>query len=182
MLKNCKYFAVVLLAVCSFCLPVEAAKSKIKGDPELIWLSPLGSSNIENNAYNRCRLIRTIKPGVGEASKAQKNNYDILSNYVSNLYAQSIKISAYISSESEKSENASTADLSNEKAVIEQEITRRLSDISRRMNIINSFEAGTMMLSALWNMNRLPPTTYSEFRALKDGKYDYVTECEVLKK
>lgn len=182
MIKTCKYLTLVMLAICSFSFSAEAAKSKLKGDPELLWLSPLGDSNIENNAYNRCRLIKKIKPGVGNASESQKNNYDIMSNYVSNLYAQSIKISSYIASEKEKESAESPADLSNEKALIEKEITRRMADISRRMNIINSFEAGIVVLDSLWEMSRLSPTTYEEFRALKDGRYDYVTDCDVLKK
>lgn len=160
----------------------SAKEIKVKGDPELLWLSPLGNSDIENNAYNRCRLIKLIKPGAGKTSESNKNNYDIFSNYVSNLYAQSIKISAYIAEEEEnEANNASSVNTDNELALIEEEIIQRMANISRRINIINSFEAGISMLDSLEFISSLGPTTYEEFRALHDGKYDYVSDCELLK-
>lgn len=160
--------------------PVYARRSKIKGDPELVWLSPLGSGNIENNAYNRCRLIRTLKPGKEEVSATTRNTFDILSTYASNLYAQAIKIGGYI--EAEKEKDSSTApDLSDEKALLDEEVTRRLGDIARRINIINSFEAGTMLLESLNTMIKLSPDAYSEFRVLKSGTFEYSDDCEDLK-
>ena len=93
---------IFLLAVFAFVTPSYAKKSKIKGDPELLWLSPLGDSDIENNDFNRCRLIKKIKPGPGHALEESNNTHDILSTYISNLYAQSIKISGYIEAEKEK--------------------------------------------------------------------------------
>ena len=179
-----KILAPVLAVVCIFCSPAYAAKSVVKGDPELLWETPLGKGDIENNAYNRCLLIKMIKPGIGQTSRREKNVYDVLSTYVSDLYAQSVKISAYIAAEDEDADdsNSSTTDVDNEKAIIEQEITRRLADISRRMNIINSFEAGIVVLDSLQELREMAPGTYSEFRALQDGRYQYVSDCEVLKK
>ena len=179
-----KILAPVLAVVCIFCSPAYAAKSVVKGDPELLWETPLGKGDIENNAYNRCLLIKMIKPGIGQTSRREKNIYDVLSTYVSDLYAQSVKISAYIAAEDEDADdsNSSTTDVDNEKAIIEQEITRRLADISRRMNIINSFEAGIVVLDSLQELREMAPGTYSEFRALQDGRYQYVSDCEVLKK
>ena len=184
MFSNGKILSFILLSVCIFCSPAYAAKSVVKGDPELLWETPLGKGDIENNAYNRCLLIKMVKPGVGQTSKREKNVYDVLSTYVSDLYAQSVKISAYIAAEDENADDSSssTTDVDNEKAIIEQEITRRLADISRRINIINSFEAGIIVLDSLQGLRDLAPTTYSEFRALQDGRYQYVTDCEVLKK
>lgn len=179
-----KILAPVLAVVCIFCSPAYAAKSVVKGDPELLWETPLGKGDIENNAYNRCLLIKMIKPGIGQTSRREKNIYDVLSTYVSDLYAQSVKISAYIAAEDEDTDDSSssTTDVDNEKAIIEQEITRRLADISRRMNIINSFEAGIVVLDSLQGLREMAPGTYSEFRALQDGRYQYVSDCEVLKK
>ncbi len=156
------------------------AKSQVKGDPELLWLSPLGDSDIEDNSYYRCRLARLINPGSGQSTTATQNKYDVMSNYVSNLYAQSIKISAYIEKEEKKASSSSTG-TDNEIAILEKEIVQRMADISRRLNIINSFEAGIVMLDALDELDSLPAGTYSSFRALSDGRYEYVTDCEVLK-
>ena len=160
--------------------PAYARKSKIKGDPEVVWLSPLGSGDIKNNAYNRCRLIKTLKPGKDEASTATKNAYDVLSTYASNLYAQSIKIASYIEAEKEKSDS-SDPDLSDEKALLDEEVTKRLGDIARRMNIINAFESSTMLLESLDAMVELPPSAYNEFRVFKNGKLEYSSDCEDLK-
>ena len=169
-------FAILLSAI--FAVPPSQA-NEIKGDPELVWLSPLGDSDIENNAYNRCRLIRKIKPGAGKASEATKNNFDILSSYASNLYAQSLKIAGYIESEKEKTASSGT-DLSDEKALLDEEIIKRLGDLSRRMNIINSFEAGVILLESLSIMIEQPQNAYSDFRVLKNGTFVDSTDCEDL--
>ena len=170
-----------ILSVVMIASPVYAKKSKIKGDPEVIWLSPLGSGDIKNDAYNRCRLIRVMKPGEGKASETTKNTYDVLSTYATNLYAQSIKLGSYIEAEKEK-DSSSEPDLSDEKALLDEEVIKRLGDIARRMNIINSFEANIMLLKSLDTIVQLPPSAYNEFRVLKDGKFDYSTDCEDLKK
>ena len=174
----------LILFVMAGLVPVNlsyAAKSPIKGDPELVWLSPLGDDDIQNTPYNRCRLIKTLKPGVGKASTTTDNTYNILANYATNLYAQAIKISAYIEDEKNAKTNSKQPDLSNEVSLIENEITGRLVGISRRINIINSFEAGTEMLNNLQAITSMPPITYQTFRALVDGKYVYDSDCEALK-
>ena len=170
-MKNKSIFVISLLAAVFYVCPIYAAKSPIKGDPELVWLSPLGDENIENNAYNRCRLIRALKPGVGKASTVTNNTYDILSSYASNLYAQAIKISAHIKAEKEAAATEKKPDISNEVSIVENEITNRLIGISRRINIINSFEASTEMIKNIQEMVRMTPVTYQDFRALSDGKY-----------
>lgn len=181
MLNKKKFILYALfLSFCVSVSPAYAKKSKIKGDPELVWLSPLGNADIENNAYNRCRLIKLLKPGVGYATATTENTYDILSSYAADLYAQSIKISGYIEDEKRKSDS-SEPDLSNEKALLDEEVTKRLGDISRRMNIINSFEASTMLLESLDAMTELPPNAYSLFSVLKDGKIELSGDCEDLK-
>ena len=181
MLNSNKYIIFAfLLSACIVISPAYAKKSKIKGDPELIWLSPLGSGDIENNAYNRCRLIKLLKPGPEQTTAANQNTYDILTNYATNLYAQSIKVSDYIEAEKENSDT-SDPDLSDEKALLDEEVTKRLGDIARRMNIINSFEAGTMLLESLNSMVELLPTAYDSFRVYKGGKIEYSSDCEDLK-
>ena len=180
MLKNKNIFLVMLLLSFCICMGDAYAKSKIKGDPELVWVSPLGDSDIKNNAYNRCRLIKKIKPGADQVTAATQNTYDILSTYASNLYAQAIKIAGYIEAEKEKTDTKEP-DLSDEKALLDNEVTQRLGDIARRMNIINAFEASTAVLESLNAMVRLPPSAYNEFRVLKDGEYTYSGDCEDLK-
>ena len=136
-----------LLSVGVIISPAYAKKSKVNGDPKDVWLSPLGTDNIENNAYNRCTFIKTLKPGLGQATTTTQNTYDTFSTYAANLYAQSIKISDYL--DEEKSQEESNSDLSNEKALLDEEILARLGDISRRINIINYFESWTMLLESL---------------------------------
>lgn len=179
--KSFKYIIGGLIAVYGLLISANMLSAKVKGDPELLWLSPLGDENIENNAYNRCRIIKMMKPGVGQTSTATKNNYDIFTNYISNLYAQAIKIAAYIDQENESSNDYMSADISNEIAIIEEGIIQTTADISRRLNIINSFEAGISVLDSLEALDDLAPSVYSEFRALEDGKYEYVSDCKVLK-
>ena len=178
--KLISVFAFILFAL-MFASPVYAAPSEIKGDPELVWQSPLGEGNIENNAYNRCRLIKKLKPGKGSAIEGAKNSYEILSEYAANLYAQSIKLASHIEEEKENTDS-SEPDLTNEKALLDNEVTERLGDIASRINIINSFEAATMLLKSLNEIDRLPAEMYDEFRVLKNGAYEYSDDCEDLKK
>ena len=178
--KNFLLVFTFLLTFVVITTPAYAKKSKIKGDPELVWVSPLGSADIKNNAYNRCLLIKKLKPGIEHTSATTKNTFDILSTYASNLYAQSIKIAGYIEKEKEKS-SLSDPDLSNEKALLDEEVTKRLGDIARRMNIINSFEAGTMLLESLNAIIQLSPESYREFRVVKNGVMEYSSDCEDLK-
>lgn len=179
---NKRSFAIFafLLSIGVVASPVHAKKSKIKGDPELVWLSPLGSEDIKNNAYNRCLLVKALKPGANETAKTTRNTYEILSTYAANLYAQAIKISGYIEAEKEK-DGSSDPDLSNEKALLDEEVTKRLGDIARRMNIINSFEASTMLLESLKAIVELSPTAYNNFRVFKNGAFSYSSDCEDLK-
>ena len=172
-------FTSILLVFCLYAGLLKAAEIKVQGDPELIWLTPLGKQDIENTAYNRCSFIRVMKPGSAKTSKTTKNTYDVLSNYISNLYAQSIKISAYI--DAEEKEDKPDVDLTDEKILLDELVTRRLGNIARRMNIINSFEAGIAVLSNLLIINSMPNNTYETFRALSDGKYEYVSDCKVIK-
>ena len=181
MLNKKKYLIFAFLLFAGVIIsPAYAKKSPIKGDPELVWLSPLGSGDIENNAYNRCRLIKLIKPGADQATATTRNTYDILSTYAANLYAQSIKISDYIEAEKEKS-SSSDPDVSDEKALLDNEVRKRLGDISRRMNIINSFEASIAVLEGLNQMIQLSPTAYDKFKVLKNGVFDYSSDCEDLR-
>ena len=121
-----------------------------------------------------------MKPGSTKISKTTKTTYQVLSKYISDLYAQSIKISAYI--DAEEKEDKPDVDLTDEKILIDELITRRLGNIARRINIINSFESGIAVLSNLLIINGLPNNTYESFRALNNGKYEYVSDCKVLKR
>lgn len=175
----------IILAILTLCLlpwslsASEIAKSKVKGDPDVLWNSPLGSSNIENNAYNRCLLIKKLNPEHGAASTTTANQYDTLTEYITTLYAQSIKISAYI--EAEKNTETSKPDLSDKIALIENEVILRLSDIARRVNIINAFESGIAVLRATHDITEMNKNTFKQFKAIKDGEYKNVSDCEVLK-
>ncbi len=181
MLNKYRFLAVLLMAVFCFNTSAEAARSKVKGDPDLLWMTPLGKSDIKNNAYNRCLLIRAVKPGLGKGGKARRNAFDILSTYASNLYAQSIKISSQLEEENAPagSFTAFKADANDEKALAEK-ITRTMADITRRLNIINSLEAGGVMVDSLMKIKQMD-LVYDTFPAVVDGKWDYVSDCEALK-
>lgn len=182
MIKKVTYFVVMMLSVLCINRQGWAFESQIKGDPELIWLNPLGKEDIKNNAYNRCLLIRTIKPGFGDASTSQKNYYETMAQYATNLYAQSIKIGAYLDAEKEASKGVASMDLTNEQDILENEILGRLSEISRRINIINAFEASRQMITVLQEVKRnFKDDAYGEFRIFKDGQYKTSTDCEDFK-
>ncbi|MCQ2740581.1 MAG: hypothetical protein MJ210_00460 [Alphaproteobacteria bacterium] len=151
-MKNGKilFFTVVLLAM-GF-LSEALAKSVVKGDPELLWRSPLGKEDISNTAKNRCLLIKKIAPGATKATETTENIYELLSEYTSNLYAQSIMITAYLEEETEDEKKLSLPKANDEISIIKKKITRRLEDIARRLNIINSLDAGTSVVSSLFYM------------------------------
>jgi hypothetical protein len=169
----------LLLALLVFSNSAEAArKSKVHGDPSELFNSPLGKSDIKNNAYNRCLLIKTLKPGADKSSQATRNNAELLGAYATKLYAQSVKISAYIFTEDEVAKELTEPDVNGETAIIKYEITARLADIARRINIINSFDAATSMMRALETISKAPSSAYDKFR---DKNFEYVTECKKLK-
>lgn len=153
MIRLYKYF-IVILALCAVVSPAKAWDSAVKGDPELLWNTPLGNPKLEINAENRCRLIRTVLPNYGATEEFRRNRHTLLSEYISNLYAQAVKISAYI--EAEKNAPAASADLS-DALKLQEEAAKRSGDIARRLNIINSFESGITVLEALMVLQALPP-------------------------
>ncbi len=178
MIKIYKYILLIVVGL-GLCNSVEAAKkSKVEGDPSEVFSSPLGKSDIENNAYNRCLLIKKLKPGSDKAGQATRDSATILGSYATKLYAQSIKISAYIFAEDETAKEITNPDVSGEEAIIKHEITARLADIARRINIINSFDAATSMMNALQSINNAQSSAYDKFR---NKKFEYITDCEELK-
>lgn len=182
MIKKLTYLGIVFGSVLCVWTQAEAAKSQIKGDPELLWLNPLGKEDIENNAYNRCLLIKKLKPGVEKASESRKNFYETMAVYATNLYAQSLKINAYLDEEKEAKKGIADKELTNEQDILEHEVLGRLGEITRRINIINSFEAGRVMLEDLWTIKtQFKDDAYSKFMVLKDGEYDFSMDCEDLK-
>ena len=169
----------LIVALLVFTNSADAArKSKVLGDPSELFNSPLGNSDIKNNAYNRCLLIKTLKPGADKSSQATRNNAELLGTYATKLYAQSVKISAYIFTEDEVSKEITEPDVSGEEAIIKHEIIARLADIARRINIINSFDAATSMMRSLETISKAPTAAYNRFR---DKNFEYVTDCEELK-
>lgn len=170
----------VLLLVCGISGVAFAGKnssSPISGDPSIRWDMIGDNKEVKNNAYERCRLIRSLLPGQGKSAETVRNNYEIMSKYISYLYTQSVMIPVSIAKE-EKAERKSAADKSNQVELLKQEINGHLGNITRRINIINSLEAGMTMLELLNKMRNLPSDTYSSFK-LANGDVGY--DCEVLK-
>ena len=154
------FMLVFLLGVSYF--SAVAAKSVVKGDPEILWRTPLGKSEIDNTAKNRCLLIKKVKPGSEDATETNENVYELLSEYATNLYVQSIMLTAYIKEESEAEKKIKLPEASNEISIIKNKISRRLEDIARRINIINSLDAGTNMLTSLTEMVAQDRTVYNK--------------------
>lgn len=174
------YKHILLIIAFLICVnPVNvAAKSKVLGDPSELFNSPLGKGDIKNNAYNRCLLIRILKPGTDKSSEATRNNAELLGTYAAKLYAQSIKVSAYIMEEDDFVKEIKYPDVDGEEAIIKHEITQRMADIARRINIINSFDAATSMMKALEAISNAPSAAYNKFR---DKNFNYTIDCEDLK-
>ena len=173
-------FAVMLLLLSSMseiALAGKSSTSSVTGDPSIRWDVIGDNKEIKNNAYERCVLIRSILPGKGKSAETVRNNYDIMSKYISYLYVQSVMISVNIAAE-EKAKTKSGADKSNQVELLKQEINGHLGNITRRINIINSLEAGMTMLELLNKMKNVPSDTYSSFK-LANGDVGY--DCEVLK-
>lgn len=181
MLKQIKIIIMVLIM--AHCVIGSAwaslKRSTMKGDPTLTLQSPLGSKNIEDNAYNRCRIIQMMNPKAGKSTETTTNNYNVLATYVSRVYAQAFKISGYIAAEQE---SRASLDKSNEVKVLENAVERSMSEIARRLNIINSLEAGVVMIESLHKLTTLPPTTFNTFTALENGSYIVTDDCSKLKK
>ena len=176
MIKFCKYFTIAVLLSAGLLNTAVAAMSGIKGDPQTPWAVIGNNKKIENNEYQRCKVIRAMLPGVGKIGESRRNIYDTMSQYIANLYVQSIMIPAYIAAEEEGDKGN---DKTNQVEVIKQEQNKHLGNIARRLNIINSLEAGTAMIELLTELSSLPSTTYQSFKTHKNGGYG--TECEELK-
>lgn len=169
-MKKNKIYAILTILIC-FSVLISTAKADIYGDPTLDFPSPLGDENAKNDDYNRCRLIRMIKPLENNPEKEQLNKHNNFALYSSMLYAQSIKISAYLEQENEKDEL--DIDIKNEMEFIRDSITPRLLRLARRMNIINSFEASIQVMEAMKSIDEMSPYTYKE---ISEG----VISCEDL--
>jgi hypothetical protein len=156
-----------------------SSRSRINGDPKLTMTSPLGKKDIEDTPYNRCRIIQMMNPPMDKATEAQRNQQEILSNYVANVYAQAFKVSGYIATE--KDAAAVSLDKSNEIKLLENGMERPMSEIARRFNIINSLEAGIVMMESLDKLRSLPKSTFRNFDVLEDGKIVQTDDCEKLK-
>ena len=173
----------LIIVFCLFCSSAQAAKSAVKGDPELLWNSPLGKEDIENTPYNRCLLIKKLRRGTS-AEELNRDIYEILSEYTANLYAQSVKITAYIEEESKKEKTIKPGKLNDEISIIKKLILKRQGDIARRINIINSFEAGTSMLESLTAMVVQDKKVYATIECcsfLTTSECQTEKECKVEK-
>lgn len=182
--KGYKIFIFTVVLLLTWCISGivsagEASSSPISGDPSIRWDMIGDNKEVKNNEYERCRLIRAILPGEEKSAETTRNRYDILSKYVSYLYTQSVMISVNIAAE-EQAKKKSGADKSNQIELLKQEVNAHLGNITRRINIINSLEAGITMLELLNKMRNLPNSTYNSFK-LHNSAGDDGYDCEDLK-
>ncbi len=161
----------IFLALVIFISLQTTAIAKIYGDPQEAFSMPIDNKKLENNDYYRCLIIKKIKPGEDRITEAQLAKYNIFSEYSAKLYAQSVKISAYIEKENEKDEfNVNTE---NEMKFLKKVITPRILRLARRMNIINSFEASILAMESLQKIDDMNNKTYSIIS-------DEIASCEEL--
>ena len=154
-----------LLLLLSFAFVSSAFAGSIKGQPEELWLTPMGDSNVENTPQNRCRMLKIIKPGEQEVLQTAHNTASILTNYASRLYFEAVKTSFAIDDEDDafiKSDSASQKSTS-EKTILNREIIGKMSNIANRLNIVVSLEARSSALENVLRLTRLEADNHSEW-------------------
>ena len=113
--------------------------SPVRGRPETQLVTPL-SKDIYDDAENRCRIIKTMKPGEYDMLGTKENTAFLLSRYSTELYLQAAK-SLF---EFDKEKPASSKARSSEKAILDKDILQRKAYIADRLNIVLSLEARTL--------------------------------------
>ncbi len=151
---------IVIGLILMFFLVSEAfAGSKIKGQPDQLWLTPMGDDNIENTGYNRCRVIKTMKPGEKRVMQTVNNTQTLLGRYASELYFQAVKANFEIDQETPDDVMTSTAELS----LMNRQIIARLANIANRLNIIVSLESRTAALNNIKKITNLSGSVYNDY-------------------
>lgn len=182
--KNSKYFifASLVLFLCGrYAVAAEGSQSPVSGDPSIKWDIIGNNQKIENNAYQRCLLIRSVIPGQGKSSETQRNIFDTMSKYVSYLYAQSVMVSVNIAAE-EEAVKLIKASKTGQIELIKNGINYHLGNITRRLNIIASLEAGVAMIDMMTELQNLPSGTYARFKIHKEGAFGETGDnCDALK-
>ncbi len=139
--------------------------SAVSGQPVYVWKTPLGDDkdgvNVDNNKLNRCKIIKTLKPGELEVMKARHNTEALLSRYATDLYVESVETEFDLDREKPVAGVAHSA----EQTMVKREILARLANIATRLNVIVSLEART---AAMDNINKL-----SKVGAFVFGDYEY---------
>lgn len=166
MLRKISLMVIVLILSLSL-LPEAYAGKKIKGQPDSEWESPMGDDNIENTGYNRCRVIKTMKPGADKVMQTVNNTQTLLSRYASELYFQAVKTNFEIDQETSDDVTTSTAELS----LMNRQIIARLANIANRLNIIVSLESRTAALNNIKKITNLSGSVYND--------YEYDAEKEI---
>lgn len=136
------------------------AEDKIEGQPNNLWLTPMGDSDIENTNYNRCRLIKTMKPGSNLVMQTTAATRAVLVRYASELYFQSVETNFEVDQEEPAEDKTSTAEVS----LLNREIINRLARIANRLNIVVSLEARTAAMDNMDKLSKLGGNVFSEYK------------------
>lgn len=169
MQKSIKAIIIVQIINILFCIPAFCAP-EVKGQPEVLWLTPMADNNIDNTAKNRCRIIKILKPGEDKPVETRANTNQLIGRYSTDLYFQATKTLFEIDKEKVKEGKQ----LNDEKRILEQEVLERMANIADRLNIIVSLEARTSALNSLYEISKLENGVYSSYH------YDQETQdCSI---
>lgn len=145
--------ASVLFNGYAFCAP------EVKGQPEILWTTPMPEKNIDNTAKNRCRIIKTLKPGEDKKTTTKENTNQLIGRYSTDLYFQATKTLFEI----DKEKVQEGKQLDDEKKILEQEVLERMANIADRLNIIVSLESRIAALNSLYELSKSDNGIYSGY-------------------
>lgn len=142
--------------------------SAVSGQPMYVWKAPWGDNeegvNIENDSTNRCRLIKTLKPGETSVMQTRHNTEALLSRYATDLYIEAIKTEFEIDREKPVAPVKHAA----EHTLLKREVLARLANIAARLNVIVSLEARTAALDNIAKLSKVGAYVFKD--------YEYNTE------
>ncbi len=137
--------------------------SAVSGQPMYVWKAPWGDNeegaNIENNSTNRCRLIKTLKPGETLVMQTRHNTEALLSRYATDLYVEAIKTEFDIDRENAIAPVKHAA----EHTLIKREVLARLANIATRLNVIVSLEARTAAMDNIAKLSKVGSYVFNEY-------------------
>lgn len=116
------------------------------------------ASSVDDTHFNRCRLIKLIKPGADKVEEMQRVATILQSYYSSELYTQAMQI-LY---ELDKEDPHPFSNQSSKKAILDKNIKDVLLDTTQRLAIVASLEARTAVVENISKIIALGPEIYQD--------------------